>query len=154
MEADALQHAIKELANLEYRPPNTAAWINAVEAAPAQVIAGAIVMWGAVGTVVMGAPDLMAPRREAAMAILQARFAAQASRQTRQLLWLTWVIAALTGAMLAATAVQLLMPTPTHAELMSMPPPKWRALERVPRGFYFLAGVLSGMTGTLMQMYR
>jgi hypothetical protein len=45
MDTDALQHAINELVHLEFRPPKTAAWVKAVEAAPANVIAGAIVMW-------------------------------------------------------------------------------------------------------------
>ena len=132
MEADALQHAINALVNLDFRPPNTAVWVKAVEAAPVDVIAGAIVMWLPPGSgIAMTAGDQNAPRREAAMAILQARFASdqaqfarQSARQTRWVIGLTWVIAALTAVMLAAVAVSLFTPTPTHAELMSLPTPK------------------------------
>ena len=118
-----LQAAIAELVAFDYKP-NTAAWVAKVSGAPTEVIAGAIVMWGTGGNAMLGAPDPAAPRREAAMAILQARFATESGRQTRQLIWLTWVIAVLTAVMLAAVVAQLLTPIPTHAELMSMPRPK------------------------------
>ena len=132
MDADALQHAINELIQLDFRPPNTAAWVKAVEAAPVNVVAGAIVMWLPPGLgISMTSGDQNAPRREAAMAILQARFATdqaqfarQSSRQTRWVIGLTWAIAALTAVMLVAVAAPLLTPVPTHTELMSLPTPK------------------------------
>jgi hypothetical protein len=123
MTAKDLQTAIAELAALDYKP-DTAGWVSKVSSAPTAVVAGAIVLWVAGGGPSSLNGDPMAPRREAATAILQARFSAESARQTKWLLRLTWVIAILTAVMLYAVFVPLLAPIPTHAELISMPPPK------------------------------
>jgi hypothetical protein len=47
MEADALQHAINELVKLEFRLPDTAAWVRAVEASPTNVPGGCETRFGA-----------------------------------------------------------------------------------------------------------
>jgi hypothetical protein len=108
-----LQSAITELVNFPYQP-DTAAWVTKVSIAPTEVIAGAIAMWvpgdGSAGVYV--GTDTVAPRREAAIAILQARFADQSARQTKWILRLTWAIAVLTLVMLGAVVVQIALPAP------------------------------------------
>jgi hypothetical protein len=122
MPTDPLQEAITELATFPDQPQ--AAWITKVSSAPTEVIAGAMVYWGPSGSGAYVTADPLAPRRQAAMAILQARFSAEAGKQTRQLIYLTWVIAALTAVMLVTAGVPLFTPTPTHAVSMSVLPPK------------------------------
>jgi hypothetical protein len=127
-----LQSEIMALVNLEYYEANTAAWVTKVSGAPTEVIAGAIAMWvprpvsqgPGEGVMYVGANEYLAPRREAAMAILQARFAKAAGRQTRWLIGLTWVIAALTLVLAFITVKPLLTPIPTHAVVAPMPKPK------------------------------
>jgi hypothetical protein len=103
-----LQTAITELVEFPYQP-DTAAWVTKVSNAPTEVIAVAIARWVILGGVTYVAGDPMAPRREAAMAILHARFAADTARQTDQMLGLTKQIKWLTWAMLLAVLVQILL---------------------------------------------
>jgi hypothetical protein len=122
---EALQQSIDELANFPPKP--AAAWIAKVEAAPSDVIIGAILLWVGHGSMSAGVPDTLAPRREAAQALLQARLSSQiadaatrlhttidsyqqeSSRQTNSMLLLTKVIAWLTAIMLVAVVVQIVM---------------------------------------------
>jgi Tfp pilus tip-associated adhesin PilY1 len=115
MPTDSVQDAIKELATFPHQPQ--APWVAKVTAAPTEVIAGAILYWGPSGTgAYVAATDLNASLREAAMAILQQRFAAEqahfaieATRQSRRMLGLTWAIAVLTAVMLIAVGVQIIL---------------------------------------------
>jgi hypothetical protein len=114
-----LQATIEALSAFPYRP--AAEWVAKVQGSPTEVIAGAILTWEYRSGSSIGSGDLLAPRREAAQAILQARLAEQAlnattqlrntidsyqrrsERQTTAIVWLTWVIAVLTavGALIA-----------------------------------------------------
>jgi hypothetical protein len=102
-----LQADITELVDFDWR--NTAAWVTKVQNTRTEVIAGAIVMWVSPGGNALYTGDPMAPRREAAMAILQARFADQSSRQTQTMLTLTKWIAGLTGVMLVGVVAQIVI---------------------------------------------
>jgi hypothetical protein len=121
---EELQKSIIQLA--EFPPTPEADWVAKINASPTEVIVGAILQWvGRVG-VTMG-PDPLSSRREAAQALLHARLSTQISdaatrlhatigtyqqqstRQTESMLRLTWVIAVLTGIMLFAVVVQIVL---------------------------------------------
>jgi hypothetical protein len=121
MTEDDLQEQINALAAFAARPE--AAWIQRVQRAPNVVIIGAILQWDLPrvdgGSYTAMGADQMVARRQAAQAVLQARLSEQnvestnalgatidayqraSTRQTRWMLGLTWVIAALTVAQIA-----------------------------------------------------
>ena len=66
-----LQRSIDELAAFADRP--AADWVEKVNAALTEVIAGAILRWAPTSMMTAAGPDPMLPRREAAQALLQAR---------------------------------------------------------------------------------
>jgi hypothetical protein len=108
-----LQTEITELVAFPYKP-DTAEWVRKVQDARTEVIAGAIATWVPSGGSQIGATiwapnanDFLAPRREAALAILHARFAAESGRQTKWLLYLTWAIVGLTIAMVLVAGWQV-----------------------------------------------
>ena len=90
-----LQRRIVELAEASTTPE--ADWIAKVDAAPVEVVAGAILHWRGHTGISVG-PDPDSSRREAALAMLQGRFARQAAR-------LAWAINLLTLMLLGATLV-------------------------------------------------
>jgi hypothetical protein len=122
MSAEELQMSISELS--EFRASPEAAWVAKVNAAPTEVVAGAILHWFGHTGVTLG-PDPEASHREAAQALLQARFSKQVSDatvklhtsidafqqetsdQTAWMLRLTWAIAVLTAIMAVGLAAQI-----------------------------------------------
>lgn len=107
-----LQAKITALAAFAIQPES--AWVARVQSSTIEVIAGAMLIWVTRSGVSMVGGDPMAPRREAAQAILQARLSDRAlesnaqlrdtmddyqrksGRQTTVMLWLTVAIAVLT----------------------------------------------------------
>jgi hypothetical protein len=78
-----LQAEITALAAFPIQPES--AWVARVQSSTIEVIAGAMLIWVTRSGVTMVGGDPMAPRREAAQAILQARLADQAVNSTAQL---------------------------------------------------------------------
>lgn len=118
-----LQAEIRALADFPVKPESD--WVMRVQNSPTEVIAGAILTWVTISGISMVPGDPMAPRREAAQAILQARFSAdlsaavsrlqttidiyqtESATQTSTMVWLTRAIALLTVLMLVGLVVQI-----------------------------------------------
>ena len=78
-----LQGEITALADFPDKPASD--WVARVQSSPVEVIAGAILTWLPPQGITMVNGDPMAPRREAAQAILQARLSERAINSTAQL---------------------------------------------------------------------